>query len=99
MNLGAFYGSYREDGGGRAAVDALMMGWSQLVVAPADDEELLCRGEAGRGVVPLQPERVGVDIRLRGGGSIGSGSGKRSLEVHQARRPRSRRGGCRGLGA
>ena len=37
--------------------------WIQLVVATPDDEELLCRGETGRGVVPLQPERVGVDIR------------------------------------
>ena len=83
-------------GGGRRSSRA-MMGWIQLVVATPDDEELLCRGETGRGVVPLQLERVGVDIRLRGGGSIGSGSGRRSLEVHQARRLRSRRVCCRAL--
>src|SRR5205085_10081359 len=71
--------------------------WIQLVVATPDDEELLCRGETGRGVVPLQLERVGVGIRLRGGGSIGFGSGKRSLEVLQARRLRSRRVCCRAL--
>ncbi len=45
----------------------------------------------------LQRERVGVDIRLRGAGSIGSGSGKRSLEGHQAKRLRSRRLCCRAL--
>ena len=27
----------------------------------------------------VQPERVGADVHLRGEGSIGSGSGKRSL--------------------
>ncbi len=97
MDLSAFYGSYRQDGWGRAAFEPSMMGWIQLVVATPDDEELLCRGETGRGVVPLQLERVGVDIRPRGGGSIGSGSGKRSLEVHQARRLRSRRVCCRAL--
>ena len=68
-----------------------------MVVATPDVEELRCRGETGRGIVPLQPERVGVDIRLRGGGSIGSGSGRRSLEGHQARRLRSRRVCCRAL--
>ena len=72
-------------------------GWIQLVVATPEVEELLCRGETGRGVVPLRLERVGVDIRLRGGGSIGSGSGRRSLEVHRARRRRSRRVCCRAL--
>ena len=97
LDLAAFYAAYRVDGHGRAAYDPAMMGWIQLVVATPDDEELLCRGETGRGVVPLQRERVGVDIRLRGGGSIGSGSGKRSLEVHQARRLRSRRVCCRAL--
>ena len=29
-----------------------------------------------RGIVPLQPERVGADTRLRGDGSIGCGSGE-----------------------
>src|SRR5947209_13937270 len=71
MDLGEFYGVYRRDGVGRRAYDPAMMGCIQLVVATPDVEELLCRGEAGRGVVPLQPERVGVDIRLRGEGSIG----------------------------
>ena len=97
MDLGAFYGAYRENGQGRAAYEPSMMGWIQLVVATPDVEELRCRGETGRGVVPLQLERVGVDIRLRGGGSIGSGSGRRSLEVHRARRRRSRRVCCRAL--
>jgi len=36
-------------------------------------------------------------MRLRGGGSIGSGSGRRSLEARQARRLRSRRVCCRRL--
>ena len=97
LDLAAFYASYRPDGHGRAAYEPSVMGWIQLVVATPDDEELLCRGETGRGVVPLQLERVGVGIRLRGGGSIGSGSGKRSLEVRQARRLRSRRVCCRAL--
>src|SRR5437764_5075672 len=64
MDLSEFYGPYRENGQGRAAYEPSMMGWIQLVVATPDVEELLCRGETGRGVVPLQPERVGVDIRL-----------------------------------
>src|SRR6478672_8605516 len=97
MDLSEFYGAYRADGVGRRAYDPAMMGWIQLVVATPDDEGLLCRGETGRGVVPLQLERVGVDIRLRGGGSIGSGSGKRSLEVHPANGLRSRRVCCRAL--
>src|SRR6476469_6744518 len=97
MDLSEFYGAYRADGVGRRAYDPAVMGWIQLVVATPDDEGLLCRGETGRGVVPLHLERVGVDIRLRGGGSIGSGSGKRSLEVHPARRLRSRRVCCRAL--
>ena len=97
MDLSGFYGVYLPDGHGRPAYDPKVMGWIQLVVATPDDEELLCRGETGRGVVPLQLARVGVDIRLRGGGSIGSGSGKRSLEGHQARRLRSRRVCCRAL--
>ena len=97
MDLAAIYEAYRPDGHGRPAYEPAMVRWIQLVVAMPDDEELLCRGETGRGVVPLQLERVGVDIRLRGGGSIGSGSGKRSLEVHQARRLRSRRVCCRAL--
>ena len=90
---------HRRPGGcpGRPPYEPEMMWWIQLVVATPDVEELLCRGETGRGVVPLQPERVGVDIRLRGGGSIGSGSGRRSLEVHRARRLRSRRVCCRAL--
>ena len=71
--------------------------WIQLVVATPDVEELRCRGETGRGIVPLQPGRVGVDIRLRGDGSIGSGSGRRSLEGRRARRLRSRRVCCRAL--
>src|SRR5213082_2299651 len=71
--------------------------WIQLVVATPEVEELRCRGETGLGIVPLQPERVGVDIRLPGDGSIGSGSGRRSLEVRQARRLRSRRVCCRAL--
>src|SRR5947209_1724045 len=91
MDLSAFYGAYRENGQGRAAYEPSMMGRIQPVVATPDVEELLCRGETGRGIVPLQLERVGVDIRLRGGGSIASGSGKRSLGGRRARRLRSRR--------
>src|SRR5947209_15023521 len=83
MDLSGFYGSYRADGVGRRAYDPAMMGWIQVVVATPDVEELLCRGETGRGIVPLQPGRVGVDTRLRGDGSIGSGSGRRSLEGRQ----------------
>ena len=90
MDLSLFYERYRPDGHGRPA-------YEPSLIATPDVEELLCRGETGRGVVPLRLERVGVDIRLRGGGSIGSGSGKRSLEVHRARRLRSRRVCCRAL--
>ena len=81
---------------GRAAYDPAMMGRIQLVVATPDVGELLWRGETGRGIVPLQPERVGVDIRL-GRREHGSGSGRRSLKVHQARTLRSRRVCCRAL--
>src|SRR5579863_5033138 len=35
-----------------------MIRWIQLVVATPDVEELRCRGGTGRGIVPLQPERV-----------------------------------------
>ena len=97
MDLDAFYGAYRANGQGRAAYDPQMMGWIQPVVATPDVEELSWRGITGRGIVPLQPERVGVDIRLRGVGSIGSGSGRRSREVPQAKTLRSRRECCRAL--
>src|SRR5438067_13796935 len=60
MDLSAFYGAYRENGQGRAAYEPSMMGWIQPVVATPDVEELSCRGETGRGIVPLQPERVGA---------------------------------------
>ena len=33
MDLGAFYGSYRMDGWGRAAFEPSMMAWAQPVVA------------------------------------------------------------------
>jgi hypothetical protein len=58
-----------------------------------------CDGEEQSGVefVPVRLGRVGVGTRLRGGGSIGSGSGKRSLEAHRARTLRSRRVFCRAL--
>ena len=92
-------GLHRRPGGcpGRPPYEPEMLGWIQLVAATPDVEELLCRGETGRGIVPLQPERVGVVIRLLGDGSIGSGTGRRSLEVRQARRLRSRRVCCRVL--
>src|SRR6185312_15587281 len=91
MDLSGFYCAYRADGVGRRAYDPAMMGWIQRVVATPDVEELSWRGETGRGIARLQPERVGVGIRLRGEGNIGCGSGRRSLEVHRARRLRSRR--------
>ena len=97
LDLDRFREGYRLGGSGRAPYDPAMLGWIQLVVATPDVEGLLCRGEIGRGVVLLRPERVGVGIRLRGGGSIGSGSGRRSLEVPRARRLRSRRVCCRAL--
>ena len=97
MDLGAFYAAYRADGHGRAAYEPSLMGWIQLVVATPDVEELRCPEETVLWIVPLQPERVGVDIRRRGDGSIGFGSGRRSLEVHQAKRLRSRRVCCRAL--
>src|SRR5947209_5976322 len=97
LDLSAFYGAYRANGQGRAAYEPSMMGWIQLVVATPDVEELSWRGITGRGIAPLQPERVGVDIRLRGDGSIESGSGKRSLEGHRARTLRLRRECCRAL--
>src|SRR5436190_17404198 len=97
MDLSGFWAAYRADGHGGPAYEPSLVGWIQLVVATPEVEELLCRGETGLGIVPLQPERVGVDIRLPGGGSIGSGSGRRSLEVRQARRLRSRRVCCRAL--
>src|SRR5437773_12451063 len=62
MDLSAFYAAYRADGHGRAAYEPSLVGWIQLVVATPEVEELLCRGETGLGIVPLQPERVGVDI-------------------------------------
>jgi len=40
MDLGDFYGAYREDGQGQAAYEPSMMGWIQLVVATPDVEEL-----------------------------------------------------------
>ena len=46
MDLNAFYGSYRQDGWGRAAHEPAMMGWIQLVVATPDVEELRCPEEA-----------------------------------------------------
>src|SRR5664280_873624 len=97
MDLSAFYAAYRPDGHGRPAYEPSLMGRIQLVVATPDVEELSCRGETGLWIVLLQRERVGADIHLRGEGSIGSGSGKRSLEVHRVRRLRSRRVCCRAL--
>ena len=77
MNLDAFYGAYRANGQGRAAYDPQMMGRIQPVVATPDVEELRCREEMPLLFVLRPRERVGVDIRLRGVGNIGSGSGKR----------------------
>src|SRR4051794_28650734 len=98
MNLDAFYVVYRHDGRSRPAYDPAMMGWIQLVVATPDVEELRCRGEALRWFVPWLPGRVARDVRRRGAGNTGSGSGRRSLEVRQVRTLRWRRGCCRTLG-
>jgi hypothetical protein len=54
-----------------------MMGCIQPVVATLNVEELRCREEMPLLFVLPPRERVGVDIRLRGAGNIGSGSGKR----------------------
>src|SRR3954452_17439112 len=97
MELEAFYGAYRADGRSRPAFDPAMMGWIQLVVATPDVEELRCRGEALRWFVPWLPGGVARDVRRRGAGNTGSGSGRRSLEVRQVRTLRWRRGSCRTL--
>ena len=89
--------AYRADGHGRAAYEPSMMGWIQLVVATLDVEELRCLERILLLFVLLRQGRVGVDIRLPVVGSIGSGSGRRSLEVRQAKRLRSRRVCCRAL--
>ena len=91
MDLGEFYGAYRRDEVGRRAYDPAMMGWIQVVVATPDAEELRCREETRLWIVPLQQGRGPEDTHRLGVGNIGSGSGRRSLEVHQARRLRSRR--------
>ena len=96
LDLGAIYDSYEEECG-FPPYDPRLMGWIQLVVATPEVEELSCRGKTGRGIVPLQPERVGVDIRLLGEGNIGSGSGKRLLEAPRVRKLRSKRVCCRAL--
>lgn len=71
--------------------------WIQPVVATLNVEELRCREGMPLLFVLPPRERVGVDIRLLGAGSIGSGSGKRSLEAPRARKLGSRRVCCRVL--
>jgi len=95
MTLGRFYGAYRPNGQGRAAYDPRMMGWIQLVVATPDVEELPWAGRIALWIVPLQQGRVVLDVRLLDVGNIRSGSGRRSLEVHQASTLGRRRGSCR----
>jgi hypothetical protein len=97
MDLADFVAAYRPDGHGRPAHDPAMMGWIQLVVATLDVEELRCREETVLWIVPLRQGRVSGDIRPPVAESIGSGSGRRSLEVHRAKRLRSRRVCCRAL--
>src|SRR4030088_424550 len=97
MDLAAFYCAYRADGHGRAAYEPSMMGWIQVVVATPDAEELRCPGEAPLWIVPLQQGRGREDTHRLGGGNIGSGSGRRSLEGHQAWTPPRRRVSCRAL--
>jgi hypothetical protein len=97
MDLNAFYGSYRQYGWGRAAFEPSMMGWIQLVVATPNVEELRCPEETVPLIVLLQQGRVASDVRLLDGENIGSGSGRRSLEVHQAKTLRRRRESCRAL--
>ena len=72
-------GLHRRPGGcpGRPPYEPEMMGRIQPVVATPDVEELRCREEMPLLFVLRPRERVGVDIRLRGAGNIGSGSGKR----------------------
>src|ERR1039458_2031033 len=97
LDLAAFYASYRLDGWGRAAFEPAMMGGIQLVVPTPNVEELRCPEEAVPLIVPLQLGGAVLDVRLRDGGNIGSGSGRRSLEVHQAKTLRWRRESCRAL--
>ncbi len=97
MDLAAFYGSYRQDGWGRAAFEPSMMGWIQLVVATPDVEELRCPEETVPLIVLLQQGRVPGDVRRLGVGSTGFGSGRRSREGHQAKTLRRRRVCCRAL--
>src|SRR5205085_6317148 len=85
MDLGCFAERYRLGAAGRAPFDPAVMGWIQLVVATPNVEELRCREEAALWTVPPRQERVGADIRLLGAGNIGSGSGRRSLQVRRAR--------------
>src|ERR1035437_2655562 len=97
MDWDAFYGAYRSNGQGRGAYDPAMMGWIQLVVATPDVEELPWAERIALWIVPLQQGGAVLDVRLRDGGNIGSGSGRRSLEVHQAKTLRWRRESCRAL--
>jgi hypothetical protein len=97
MDLTSFYGAYRANGQGRAAYDPEMMGWIQLVVATPDVEELPWAEGIALWIVPLQQGGAVLDVRLRDGENIGSGSGRRSLEVHQAKTLRWRRESCRAL--
>ena len=90
---------HRRPGGcpGRPPYEPEMMWWIQLVVATPDAEELRCRGEAPLWIVPLQQGRGREDTHRLGVGNIGSGSGRRSLEGHQAWTPPRRRVSCRAL--
>ena len=69
----------------------------QVVVATPDAEELRCPGEAPLWIVPLRQGRGLEDTHRLGVGNIGSGSGRRSLEGHQAWTPPRRRVSCRAL--
>src|ERR1039458_5616050 len=97
MDLSRFNGAYRLGAAGRPAYDPQMMGWIQLVVATPDVEELPWAERIALWIVPLQQGGAVLDVRLRDGGNIGSGSGRRSLEVHQAKTLRWRRESCRAL--
>ena len=97
MDLSRFNDAYRLGAAGRPAYHPQMMGWIQLVVATPDVEELRCQEETVLLIVLLQLGSVRGDVRRLGVGSTGSGSGRRSLEGHQALTLPRRRVSCRAL--
>src|SRR3954451_555579 len=97
MNLDAFFAAYRVDGRSRPPYDPAMVGWIQLVVATLNVEELRCREETPLWIVRLRQGSAARGVRLLGGESIGSGSGRRSLEGCRANAPPWRRVSCRAL--